>query len=86
MLDDDSYEFDNEDEDIHIKPLFEEEALSEITNRLIGLIDTMEVGTSEKLQGMMSNGWHINKIYPGNQLFKNLLINDEEIIKEIISF
>lgn len=85
ILDDDSYEFENEGEDINIKPLFEEEALSEITNRL-DLIDTMEVGTSEKLQGMMSNGWHINKIYQGNQLFKNLLINDEEIIKEIISF
>ncbi|OYD92923.1 hypothetical protein CDG76_19645 [Nostoc sp. 'Peltigera membranacea cyanobiont' 210A] len=74
------------DEEIDIKPVLEEEALSEIRNRLMGLIDTMQEGTSEKLQGMMSNGWHINKIYTGNRLYLNLLTNDEGIIKEITSF
>ncbi|MDZ8092475.1 MAG: endonuclease NucS [Nostoc sp. DedQUE05] len=73
------------DEEIDIKLVLEYKALSEITNRLMDLIDTIE-GTSETLQGMMSNGWNINKIYTGNQLSLNLLITDEEIIKEITSF
>ncbi|MBY5310052.1 hypothetical protein [Anabaena cylindrica] len=76
---DDNYEFD-EDDDIDIKPLLEEEALSEITNRLIGLIDSMEGSTAETLQGMMSKGWDIKTIYKGNQSHY-ILITDEEIIK-----
>jgi|694.fasta_scaffold122040_3 hypothetical protein len=82
---DDNYGFDEDDDDIDIKPLLEEEALSEITNRLIGLIDSLEGGTAETIQGMMSKGWHIQTIYKGNQL-DSQLITDEEIIKEIISF
>lgn len=73
IFDDDNYEFDEED------------ALLEITNRLTYFIDILEVGTAEKLQGMISKGWDIKTIYKGNQS-DNIFVTDEEIIKEIISF
>lgn len=79
-------DIDDIDEEVNNQPVIEEEILSEITNRLLDLIDTMEGGCAESLQHMISNGWFVNKTCRGNRTSLKLLITDEEILKEIISF
>lgn len=78
-------DIDDDYEDDIFDSSLEEEVLSEITSRLVGFIDSMEAGDPETLQAMISQGWILNKIYRGHKSSSNLLVNDNDILKEIIS-